>query len=73
MPYKTYFQIETYSDSDRSSNALQREIIRFFKCLVIIELNPKMYVKMAKIRHRKKLYNFGTNIEISMKIWYDNS
>jgi len=27
-----------------------------------------MYVKKAKIRLRKKCYNFGSNKEISMKI-----
>ena len=31
-----------------------------------------MYVKKAKIRLRKKSYNFGTNERMSMKIWYDN-
>ena len=31
-----------------------------------------MYLKMAKIRIRKKCYNFETNEVISMKFWYDN-
>ena len=31
-----------------------------------------MYVKMAKIRLRKKGYNFETNEEVSMKLLSDN-
>ena len=31
-----------------------------------------MYVKMAKIRIRKKLYNFETNNDVSMKVSHGN-
>ena len=30
---------------------------------MVLELYARMYVKMAKIRHHKKCYNFGTNKE----------
>ena len=68
LPYKTYFQNKTYSDSDRSLSVISREIIKFRKYYVVLELYAKMYVKVAKIRLRKKYYNVGTNEDISMKI-----
>ena len=45
---------------------------QILKYLVVLELYPKMYVKMAKIRLRKISYNFGAYEDIPMKIWHDN-
>ena len=48
------------------------ELIRILKYSVVLELYGKNYVKMVKIRLRKKSYNFGTNEENSLKICYEN-
>ena len=59
---------KNYNDSDRSSNVLSREIIKFGKYLVVLELYARMFVKMAQICFRKKTYDFGTNEGIYLKI-----
>ena len=53
---------KNYSDSDRFSNVISREIIIFLKNLVVPELYAKMYIKMVKIRLRKKMLSSGESV-----------
>ena len=72
IPYKNLFCNKCYGDSDRYSNILSGETIRFWKLSVVLELYAKMYVEMAKSRLPKKCYNFGANEDFPMKIQNDN-
>ena len=53
IPYETYAQTKFFDDYDRSSNVLLREIMRFWKYLVVFEVYGKMYVKMQKFAFAK--------------------